>query len=50
MEGSVVSLLSSVVGAEEGGHGCHCSGCSGWLLSIVSVGCCHQNESDSKYI
>ena len=33
--GSVVALLSSVVGAEEGGCGCHCSGCSGWLLFVV---------------
>ena len=33
--GSVVTLLSSVVGAEEGGCGCHCSGCSGWLLFVV---------------
>ena len=33
--GSVVALLSSVVGAEEDGCGCHCSGRSGWLLFVV---------------
>ena len=43
MGGSVVALLSSVVGAEEGGCGCHCSGRSGWLLFVVvslSDHCC----------
>ena len=37
MGGSVVSLLPSDVVAEEGGHGCHCSGCSGWLLFVFVV-------------